>query len=450
MTVYYLDSAAGSTASPYDTWAKASLKMATLIALPLTNADTVYVAAGHAETTNGSITLDFPATPGCKVICADKTSGAPPATLATGASIGIVTGSVAFAINKFAYFYGITFVGSNSNSGSSTLSIANSSIPHGLVFESCSFVSQSGHTSGGLNIGQSVASTNDDVYVRLVNCALKFNATSQEVLILNCRLEAVGLTIDAGGSAPTTLFNLGLGVGADCLFEGCNLSGKTWTNLLLWADTQGPSRLRFSHCKFPSGWVALTGTPPGTGGPEVFVNDCNSGDVHTFMGYYTPMGSAVSDTGIYVTAGAAAQSWKIVTTAAVKPDTPFRTPWIDWYNTGTSAITPYIEILRDQSATAWQDNQVWAEFSVKTAGASPLAAISTDKLVNLGTAANQATGAGNGAWTGENATYWSGKCDSGAAVTPAEVGYIRGRICVGTEITGVTTQSLYVDPQIRT
>jgi hypothetical protein len=62
----------------------------------------------------------------------------------------------------------------------------------------------------------------------------------------------------------------------------------------------------------------------------------------------------------------------------------------------------------------------------------------------LGTPANQATGAGAGSWTGENATAWFGKCDSGAAITPAEVGEIIGRLVVGEP-----SITVYLDPQIR-
>ena len=64
----------------------------------------------------------------------------------------------------------------------------------------------------------------------------------------------------------------------------------------------------------------------------------------------------------------------------------------------------------------------------------------------LGTSSTaQANGAGLGSWTGENATAWSGKIDSGSAVTPAEVGALRGRICVA-----ATSATVYIDPQIRT
>ena len=63
----------------------------------------------------------------------------------------------------------------------------------------------------------------------------------------------------------------------------------------------------------------------------------------------------------------------------------------------------------------------------------------------LGTPADQAESIKSGAdWTGENAAAWFGKLDSGAAITPAEIGHIRARVCVGEP-----SITVYVDPQIR-
>jgi hypothetical protein len=58
---------------------------------------------------------------------------------------------------------------------------------------------------------------------------------------------------------------------------------------------------------------------------------------------------------------------------------PFVTPWVDWYNTGTSAITPFFEILRDGSTTAFTDQEVWAEFSEKDVSGFTLATLSRDR-----------------------------------------------------------------------
>ncbi len=207
-----------------------------------------------------------------------------------------------------------------------------------------------------------------------------------------------------------------------------------------------PATFVFSQCKLGANVTILaTQTPANKSSGAAYVFDCSSGDTHGIFGYYDAFGSCVSDTGIYYTTGAAAQSWKIVTTANCSYYTPFVSPFVDFYNTGTTSITPRFEILRDGSTTAFQDDEVWGEFFVKTTSGSTQSTPSSDRMALLGTPANQATGAGTGSWTGEAASAWSGKVDSGSAVTPAESGHIRGRVVVGEP-----SITVYVDPQIRT
>ena len=58
--------------------------------------------------------------------------------------------------------------------------------------------------------------------------------------------------------------------------------------------------------------------------------------------------------------------------------------------------------------------------------------------------AAQATGMGTGSWTGESGTAWSGKLAPASSITPAEIGELRARVCVG-----LASATVYVDPQIR-
>jgi hypothetical protein len=123
---------------------------------------------------------------------------------------------------------------------------------------------------------------------------------------------------------------------------------------------------------------------------------------------------------------------------------------VSFYNTGTSGITPRFEILRDGSATAYTDAQVWGEFSAKVTSGSTQATFYNDRQALADwaagtTASDQAAGAGLGSWTGESGTAWSGKVDSGSTITPAENGHIRGRVVVG-----VASSTFYVNPQIET
>lgn len=193
-------------------------------------------------------------------------------------------------------------------------------------------------------------------------------------------------------------------------------------------------------------------TPANRGSAEVFMFNCHSGDSHYAFGHYDGLGSTIIETGIYANDGASPDggttrtSWKIVTNSGASFYTPYRSPWFDKYHSGTSAITPYFEILRDGSATAFNDDEVWGEFSIQATTGSVLPVFKDDRMTPLGTPAAQTNSSKTASdWTGENATAWFGKIAAPSATTPAEVGYLRARCVVGKASTTV-----YLDPTIRT
>jgi hypothetical protein len=184
---------------------------------------------------------------------------------------------------------------------------------------------------------------------------------------------------------------------------------------------------------------------------EVYLYNCMSGDTHYGFAHYNPFGQTVVDTSIYASDGAeynltgTKYSWRIDTTSVCTMYHPYVSPWIHQHHEGTSAITPYLEILRDGSTTAYQDDEVWAEFSYQGTTGFPLGVFVNDRMTLLGTPANQAAGVGTSGWTGEAGSAWSGKLATNATITPAEIGNLSARVCVGEPSTTV-----YVDPQIRT
>jgi hypothetical protein len=182
----------------------------------------------------------------------------------------------------------------------------------------------------------------------------------------------------------------------------------------------------------------------------VHLYNCTSGDQHYHLQHHDAFGSTLVDTGIYANDGASYDgtnrcSWKIVTSAAATRNAPYVSPWVDVYHDGTSAITPYLEILRDGSATAFTDAEVWCEFSYQGTSGSTKGTSVHDRAAPRATPANQtASSLGASDWTGENATAWFGKLSPLASFTPAEIGHIRARVCVG-----AASATVYVDPRIR-
>lgn len=231
-------------------------------------------------------------------------------------------------------------------------------------------------------------------------------------------------------------------------FVGCDLAAVTGT--LVGNMTAGSRSVRFYGCKLAAGVVPLAAQTVTNQVPvEVELLDCSAGDEHYHHAYYNALGSMVVDTGIYANDGAKYDgtngcSWKIVTSGLASRANPFITPWVSKYHSAKSAITPRIEILRNGSATPFTDAEVWVQLSAKATAGASLASIYSDRVAVGGTGTAQPAGVGLAGWTGEGGTAWSGKLEPLSAITPAEIGDLAARICVGEP-----SVTVYADPTIR-
>lgn len=437
-------SSTGSNTSPYDTWAKAATSLATAITGSASGDVFAIDAASPGADIAANTTWTFLGNASVIASTNSGTSTITPTTMGTSTYIGVAGAtsySLTFAGAFRVYFYGVTF----RNAGSTNLAISFNTTDGGhFEFEDCYIWQGTTNASPKMRFGGSSANNNN--YTKLTNTTLRFGATGQGAEFAGT-FEAFGGNVSSAGSAPTT-FVAAVSNAMHRLFHGVDFSHVTGT--LIGSDSSAGAVTAFSQCRLGSGvTVMATQTPANKGSAKVFVFDCNSGDTHGIFQYHDAFGSVLSNTTIKFTGGAAQQSWQIATTANCSFGTPFVTPWISLYNTGTSAITPRLEILRDGSATAYTDAQVWGQFSVKDNSGFTNADFFNDRqaLVDwvAGTAgANQA--AGTDTWDGAGGTRWAGKVELSSAVTPAEVGHIRGRVVVG----AASVSNLFVDPQIRT
>jgi hypothetical protein len=445
----YFVSSSGSNTSPYDTWAKAATSLQTALTAATAAGDVIAldvagVPSGDAENA-GTTTYTFG---GSVALIASTNSGAStitPTAMSTTSWVGNST--TARNLNVVGahkvYVFGLTF----SMSGSSTATHSfNTSDGGCFVFDTCRFFFNS--TSAGTAQHQFGGVAN--CYTKTVNCVIDSDrpTPSGSLVAHGGIVEHVNLIFEQTAANKAGFLgdlNITVGTANACsvTFNGGDLS--TCNATLVDSCGRAASEFRFINVKLPASHVMLaTQTPANPSSANVWVRDCSSGDTHGLFGYGNAFGTAVSDTGIYFTSGAAGQSWKIVTTANCSYYTPFELPWFGYYNTVTTSITPYVEILRDGSTTAYQDDEVWLDVMAKTTSGSTQATQTTDRMTLLGTPANHAAGAGLGSWTGESGTAWSGKLVS-PSITPAEVGHIQARIVVGEP-----SITVYADPQIRT
>jgi hypothetical protein len=290
----------------------------------------------------------------------------------------------------------------------------------------------------------SLASTSVGRIVRAVfnNCTINIRAAGATIAFSNAEVEFNNCAISSGSVAVDNLFSANSGrlqvtaTGCDFGLAASIASVDASDSLLKVFATQ---------CKLASG-AALISTTGVFSGTQVELRDCASGDSHIQYAYADNTGELSIDTAIYANDNISNDlSWKITTTENASRYNPFVTPWISVYHDGTSAITPYLEILRSGSSTAFTDAEVWAEWSYKGTSGSTRATIDNDGAAILATPANQTTSEKIASeWTGEDATSWFGKIGPASAITPAEVGDLAFRICVG-----APSATVYVDPQIR-
>lgn len=446
MATYFVSSA-GSNTSPYDTWAKAATSLATALLMATTAGDIVVIQYDGVPSGDSALSADttYTISDGVWIVSASNDGGSSYTLTPMGDS---------------------NYIGHSSSNRSITLGASNGSKigVWGLTLR------VSGATTDNIRLGSAIGNYNtitlvncylwqantsgaivgqNGAYVKLIDCTLRFGSTSNYVDIVG-QVELINCTLSNAGTCPSYLFAATGGGSGRAI--GCDFSFLT-TGVL--NDTSGgtsrAATLTLDRCTLGSGVTVLgamaTSKSPR---PDVYVLDCHSGDTHMQFGYHNALGSLTLDSAIYFTSNPIAVSWKVVTTSVCTAKTPFETPWIDKYNDTLSSITPYFEVLRDGSATAWKDSEVWAEFNAKTTSGSTLASVYDDRVADAShytgvAGSDQATGAGAGSWTGEGGTIWSGKCDSGSAFTPAEVGYIRGRL-----VFGVPSETIYIDPVIHT
>lgn len=438
MATYYLWSGAAGAGTGAD-WTNAFTTYTAALAAATADRDVVKVHKAHTEEL--AVDTNYTHQNNICVICVDKDASDALATMGDTAWIGnSTTNRSVQMLGAFrVYVYGITL----RTAGASTdnIVLGGSDGSH-FEFESCYFW----HGNTSVSTGVFIGSGDIQSFVKAKNCTFRFNLATHRISVVS-RFVIEGGKLAATGTIPTGgLFVAATvdpaGASVDCLGFDMSYLGS---NPIVGNATTNAFTARLSQCKLGTSFVLLaTQTNLNRSSAEVYAFDCASGDTHGLFAYANPMGSVVSDTGIYFTSGAAAQSWKIVTTANCSYYTPFETPWFGYYNTVTTAITPYVEILRDGSTTAYNDNQVWLDVMAKTTSGSTQSSLTTDRMTLLGSANPQDNGAGLGSWTGESGTAWSGKL-AVASLTPAEVGRLSARVVVGEP-----SITVYADPQIRT
>lgn len=442
----YFVASGGSNTAPYDTWAKAATSLATALAAATADNDRVIIQYNGVPTGDAELAADTTYTfAGNIALIASTNSGTStvtPTAMGSANWIGNSTTNrgITLAGAFRVHIYGITL--RVSGTLSDDILLGGTDGAH-YEFDACRIWQGNTSTAADIHLG---LDGQINTFLKLSNTEFVMGATGATgVTIRCCNLEMINCTYS--GSIPSVLFQ-GANRGGLHKFYGCDFS--TITGSLFNHSVAQPVTFILETCKLGSGSsvFASTPSPANKGSAVAWLFDCAVGDEHYHLQYHDAFGTLTVDTAIYANDGAQYDgtnrcSWKIVTTANCSYYTPFVSPWFDVYHSGTAAKTPSIEILRDGSATAYQNDEVWGEWAYKGTTGSTKTTMVNDRKALEAAAANQDAGVGTSGWTGENATAWSGKL-AGASITPAEIGHIRGRVLVGEP-----SITVYVDPQTR-
>ena len=453
MATYFV-SASGSNTAPYDTWAKAATSLQTALTAATANGDIVALQYNNVPAADKEITSAAAGTwtfaGNASLISASNDGGSAytPTPMGTAYWLGNSTASwqVAFAGGFACYIYGVTLRTAGGSGIKITLAGSDNAYH---TMEQCYLWQGVTSTSTGavINMGSN-ASWNNLLILR--DCKLRFSHANNSFTIDNGHVVFEKTDLAPESVAPSTLITHGTTrAPSGGVFHGCDFSAVTGT--LIGASSAAVSEYFFRQCKLGSGVVPL-GTQTVTNPSSikgVHILDCASADQHYHYEFHNTLGSLVTETGIYANDGAKYDgtngcSWKIVTSPNANRNAPFVTPWLTKYNAALSAMTPYLEVLRDGSATAYTDGQLWVELSAKTTAGSTEAGIYQDRRPLGGTADPQDAGMGLAGWTGEGGTAWSGKLQALSAFTPQEIGDIAARIAFAEP-----SSTVYVDPTIR-
>jgi len=446
MATYYVWSGA-SGANNGTSWANAYVAFGSAVAAATASGDVIKVHVGHTENLAAAATYNFANR--IAAICVDK-DAADAISEMDGTTNYIGHSTTAYTIT-FGGGYNVFLHGLAFKIGGSTNNQMNFANTDGAnhVFSKCRlWLNKGGNTF--FQFGAAANTVN--AYLEFDGCDFKFGATSQNIRPRTAAWRINGGQINTTGSSPTTLFAEAQNLSDVCIINGCDISHAT--GKLVASNTTRSITFSFINCKLASGVTVLaTQSPANLGSAEVFLYNCASDDTHYQFANYNAFGETVVSTAIYANDGAeydvAANkySWKITTSASCSYYTPYVSPWVHLHNETLSAITPYLECMRDNSAGAvFKDDEVWAEFSYQGTTGFPLGVFVNDRMALLGSPANQTASSKTASdWTGETGTPGFFKIGPASSITPAEIGPLSARVCVGKP-----SVTVYVDPQIRT
>lgn len=440
MANIYVRSTDGSNSNNGSTWALAKLDLVGAAAIDAAG-DTIYVSNNHAETTAATINPVLAGTGASpvKLICVDDSTGEPPTTSASSATITTTgTSNISMMNAGSSYVQGVKFyVGSGTGAASFNAS-GNSTSVH---FKDCHIelvATGNGSIQGG---GNPVAATFTD-------CTYKFSAETQGFSRSFSPLIIEGGSLASGGTSPTAFIKAGINH-TTCFISGLDLSNANAAINLVAGNNIG-TRSVWRNCRLPASWSGSLASGTLAVRERHEMHNCDSADTNYRLGIRDYSGDITQSTSVYNDAGATDGttriSWAMASGAnAEGPHLGLVSPEIvQWNETTGSAVTVTVEIVHNSQGSGangvLNDDEIWLEvMSLSTSGV-PLGTWSSDRKSDWLASASAQT-ASSASWTGDSAGWDTQKLE--VTITPQEKGYIHARV-----VLAKASSTVYVDPKL--
>ena len=440
-TIYYDSAAAGANDGTSKTDAYTSFATAVAALVAAASGSLLLVNATSTETIGASLSATF--TDNKTIRCIDFGTDVYATMRASG---GQLSGSVSFTfISNPGGYVRISGLKINTTSTSSAIRYQPLSGGFMEVDDPCCILGTTGtnHTMAwGVvstsNYGGRLIVRNPIVYFGGVNNDQDFGGN----------IEMYGYQLEAGSAVPIFIDNLS-GRYTHLRLEGGDLSDFT---TLLPASSSGSNAglIELHDCELHASVVLTNET--GGAGQEIYLFDCAAGDVHYGFAHENGFGQTLLSTAKYNNTdgatpdGSTKYSWAITTKSSASAECPYRSPWISYFNEAVgSGLTPSLEVMRIDSATVYDDDELYSQWMYKGTSSTAQGVFAHDEAAPNATPAAQATGDLDATdWVGESGSTDAFMKLSPGSITPQEVGYIRGRV-----VFAVPSKTVYLDPQIR-
>jgi hypothetical protein len=431
----------GSHTSPFSTWATAATSLARGVDLSSTasySSASINIYA-HQEIETVTADQNYTLTDGNRVIGTNDTTNAIPTALGIRTINGSGTANLDHNWRGVGYIGGISM---RTGTGTANITFGDGANNH-LLVERCVFDCYSS-TAGRVIIGRNNVQPTSRVSTK--SCLYRWNNVNQGINIQGLWESTDDIFSTSSGTLPTVLI-ADCGTSPTVTMYGCDLSACTTT--IFDPTPLGLLQARLINCRINSAATVWVPTLEPAG--DVYLFDTWSDDSQYVLAHYNIHGQTITASDIYLNVdpkatydGTNIVSWLVSGNTAADVGDPYITPWINVYNSTLAALTPRLELIRNNTSTAYNNAALWPDFGYKGTSSSTIATIYSGRsnmLDGASTWANSALGATD--WVGESSTAWFGKLEPTTTLTAAEIGHLRARINV---TSGVT---VYLDPQIR-